>query len=68
MIRKTLIAVGVLALAAGPAFVTSEFLTDYSMLQPQESEKATDLIYVAPGADENFSAPELRNLHELGAN
>lgn len=54
MIRKTLIAVGVLALAAGPAFATSEFLTDYSLLQPQASEKGTDLIYVAPGAAERL--------------
>jgi hypothetical protein len=50
---------GLLTLLAGAAQAESGFLTDYSVLQSQQSSAGTDLIYAAPGAEaslQNFDS------------
>lgn len=57
MIHKTFFAAGLLTMLAGAALAESGFLSDYSILtlSPQQSQEGTDLIYIAPGAEERMS-------------
>ncbi len=52
MIRTTTFATGLLAMLAGTALAESGFLSDYSNLQ--QSQLGSDLIYIAPGAEERL--------------
>ena len=57
MIRKTFFAAGLLTKLAGAALAESGFLSDYSILtlSPQQSQEGTDLVYLAPDAEERMS-------------
>lgn len=53
---RVLTAACALTLAAGTAFATSGFLSDYSKLKPVTTPTGTDLIYAAPEAGKRMAA------------
>lgn len=54
MISRVFIAAGLLTVLAGTTLAESGFLSDYGNLKPQPSQAGTDLVYVAPGAEERL--------------